>query len=245
MSGHSKWSQIKRQKGSADAKRGVLFSKLAHAITLAARGGSDPAKNVQLRLAVDKAREANMPNDNVKRAIDRATGAGDTTKVEEVVFEAYGPEGIAFLIGTATDNRNRTTGDIRAVLNKFDGKLAESGAVSYLFEKRGLIVVENAAAERESVEWAVIESDAEDFWGDRHHVYVYTKPNKLDAVRRTLEEHGLTIKESNLIWEPKVTNEISNKAKAGKLVELTEWLEELDDIVYVASNFDLPQGQIS
>lgn len=245
MSGHSKWSQIKRQKGSADAKRGVLFSKLAHAITLAARGGADPAKNVQLRLAIDKAREANMPNDNVKRAIDRATGAGGTAKVEEVLFEAYGPGGIAFLLETATDNHNRTTGDIRAILNKFEGKLAETGAVSYLFEKRGLIVVENAAAERESVEWAVIESDAEDFWGDRHHVYVYTKPNKLDSVRHALQEHGLTIKEANLVWEPKVTIEIKDKAKSERLMDLSEKLEELDDVVHVASNFDLPQSQIT
>lgn len=237
MSGHSKWASIKRAKGVTDQKRGVTFSKLANLITLAARNGADPSMNFQLRMAIDQAKAANLPNDNIKRAIDRASGVG-ANAIENILFEAYGPDGIAFLIESATDNRNRATGDIRAILNKMGGKLAESGAVSYLFKHRGLLIYATPEDKVEELELAAIEAGAEDINQDNGKVLVYTNPKELDQVRKNLADQGYTSEEMELTWEPTSTIQVEND-KGEKLIKLSEMLEDLDDVNRVSSNFDI------
>lgn len=237
MSGHSKWSQIKHQKGAADAKRSAAFGKLAAAVTIAARGGADPAMNFQLRIAVDKAKAANMPKDNIDRAIDRATGAG-AGGLEEILFEAYGPSGTAFLIETATDNRNRTISEIRAVLNKYDGKLAESGSVGYLFKKRGQIVLETA--DIEAAELAAIDAGAQDVEADGTTVFIYTDPKELEVVRRNLT--GLETSEVSFEYHPTSTVPVTDEKLAEKIIKLSEALEEIADVTKVSSNFDVPDN---
>lgn len=240
MAGHSKWAQIKRQKGTADQKRGAAFSKLANAISIAARQGADPAMNFQLRIAMDRAREANMPKDNIQRAIDKATGAGGQATLEEIPFEAYGPGGTAFLIEAATDNRNRTVGEVRATLNKFDAKLAEIGAVSYLFKKRGLIVLETS--DREKAELAAIEAGADDFEAADEKVFVYCEPKDLESVRQQLETAGFSSHDITIQSEPMTTIPITDSALAKRVMNLSEALEELDDVTSVSSNFDVPEN---
>src|SRR3989344_3673326 len=208
MSGHSKWSTIKHQKGAADQKRGVVFSKLVNAITIAARNGTDPELNFQLRLAIDRARVSNMPKDNIERAIEKAKGGG-ATAMEEILFEAYGPGGTAFLIETASDNRNRTVGDIRSTLNKFDGKLAESGSVAYLFTKRGQIVLEDVDAE--TAELSAIDAGAEDVEAEGKTVVVYTDPKDLENVRRNLSKSGFESSEVSFEFHPTTTVPITDE----------------------------------
>lgn len=236
MAGHSKWAQIKRQKGVADQRRGAVFAKLANAITVAARNGVDPEMNFQLRIAIDKAKAANMPKDNIERAIDRVKGSGGAA-LEEVVFEAYGPGGTAFLIETATDNRNRTVGEIRAALNKLDGKLAESGSVGYLFKKRGQIILENVNAEE--AELAAIDAGAEDVEADGNSVFVYTDPKKLQKVRQNLEAAGLTSNEIGFEFHPISTIIVSDPKVAEKVIKLSEALDDIDDVTSVHSNVDI------
>lgn len=235
MAGHSKWAQIKRQKGAADQKRGAAFSKLAKAITVAARNGTDPEMNFQLRIAVDQAKAANMPKDNIERAIDRAKGAG-VEAIEEAVFEAYGPGGTAFLIEAATDNRNRTIGEIRAVLNRHDGKLAESGSVGYLFKKLGQIVVETD--QPEAVELSAIDAGASDVEQDGNHVVIFTEPKELEAVRGQLAKAGIESNEIGFVYQP--TASLTLDSETGeKVMKLAELLDELDDVTAVHSNFDV------
>jgi YebC/PmpR family DNA-binding regulatory protein len=241
MSGHSKWSQIKRQKGASDVKRGVAFSKLANTISLAARGGADPAMNFQLRIAIDKARAANMPKDNIDRAIARVSGGAGQSALEEIIFEVYGPAGTAFLIEGATDNRNRTVSEVKSVLNKYGLKLAESGAVSYLFEKKGLIVVgvtEPALAEE--AEFAAIDAGADDISAGDNQVFIYTKPAELESIRHQLAEHGWVIEEFSLVQEPAAPITIEDAEIAQKLIKLSQALEDLADVTKVESNFDIP-----
>lgn len=240
MAGHSKWAQIKRQKGVADQRRGATFSKLANAITIAAKNGADPEMNFQLRIAIDKAKAANMPKDNIQRAIDKATGAGGQAQLEEVVFEAYGPGGTAFMIETASDNRNRTVGEIRATLNKHDGKLAETGSVGYLFKKRGVIVIETNDAE--AAELAAIDAGAEDFENNEGHVVVHTDPKQLETVRQTLSEQGFTSHDISLEFHPTTTVHVADAALIQKVIKLSETLDELDDVVTVSSNFEVDEN---
>jgi len=242
MAGHSKWAQIKRQKGVADAKRGAVFGKLANAITIAARGGSDPETNFQLRIAIEKARAANMPNENIKRAIERASGTGGGAALEEIVFEAYGPGGVAFLIEAATDNRNRTTANIRRVLNDAGARFADSGSVSYLFEKKGLITVA-VNDDAQTAELAAIDAGAEDVTENAGQVFVYTKPQELEPIRQELS-NKFTISEFTLVWEPKTTVVVSDPKTAAQLIKLSETIDELDDVVRVSSNFDLPENLV-
>lgn len=239
MSGHSKWHSIRHQKGAADQKRGAVFSKLANAITVAARNGTDPEMNFQLRLAVDRARAANMPKDNIERAIDKVKGGG-ASAMEEIVFEAYGPGGTAFLIETATDNRNRSVGDIRAILNKYDAKLAESGSVGYLFKKRGQIVLENV--DSETAELAAIEAGAEDFETDGEHVFIYTDPRELEHVRRNLSGSGFPSNEVSFEFHPTSTVPITDEKLAERIIKLATALDDLDDVTKVSSNFDIPEN---
>lgn len=240
MSGHSKWSQIKRSKGAADAKRSQTFGKLANQIAIAARKGADAETNMLLRIAIDRAREANMPKDNIERILDKAKGSGGSA-IEDLLFEAYGPEGIAYLIETATDNRNRTTGEIRAVLNKLNGKMAEAGSVSFLFKQRGLLVVDLQGASEESAELTAIDAGAEDIEAAEGKMFVYTQPKELDHVRRSLLEAGLKVEEMSLEWEALSPIVISSQETADKLIKLAEELEALDDVQKVATNFEINQ----
>jgi YebC/PmpR family DNA-binding regulatory protein len=238
MAGHSKWAQIKRSKGALDAKRGVLFSKMARLITIAAKTGTDPAMNFQLRMAVDRARAENMPKDNIDRAIEKAAGASGSAGFEEFLLEAYGPGGTAFLIEVATDNRNRAIGDIRAVINKYEAKLAEAGAVGYLFTKRGQIVL--TPTDVDAAELLAIDAGATDFECDDGKLFVYTEPKELEAVRRVLADQGLASNDIGFEHHPNAHIEITDPKLAEKILKFSEALEDLDDVTRVASNFDIP-----
>src|SRR5215470_19394765 len=194
MSGHSKWSTIKRQKGATDAKRSAVFTKVAREISVAARqGGGDPDANYRLRLAMDKARSVNMPQDNIKRAIERATGAGEGEQFEEIVYEGYGPGGVAILVEAATDNRNRTASEVRSMFTKAGGQLAGSGAVAWQFEPRGLIaVLRDTKVDPDEVALAAIDAGAEDVDTDgTETIDIYTAPAELESVRKALEGAGV------------------------------------------------------
>lgn len=236
MSGHSKWSTIKRQKGAADAKRSTAFTKLANLISIAAReGGGDPSANFKLRLAVEKAREANMPKDNIERAIKRGTGELGGAALEDITYEAYAPGGVALLIQTTTDNRNRAVSSVKAILNKYNGKLAEAGSVGYLFTQRGVMRVEG-----ESPEEAIIESGADDYEQNEGGSFVvYTAPRETMNVAKTLQDAGLSVSDVELAMEPLSTVTISDQKTAQQLLTIMEQLEDLDDVANVYSNFDL------
>src|SRR5215211_5340018 len=191
MSGHSKWSTIKRQKGANDAKRGALFTKVAREISVAARqGGGDPDANYRLRLAIEKARSVNMPADNIKRTIDKATGGGEGEQFEEIVYEGYGPGGVALLVETATDNRNRTAADVRSIFAKAGGQLAGSGAVAWQFEPRGLVTVAKNGRDADDVALAAIDAGADDVDTAGDQIEIFTSPGDLEGVRKSLEGAG-------------------------------------------------------
>ncbi len=241
MSGHSKWSSIKHRKAAADAKRGQQFTKLARAITVAAReGGGDSDANPTLATAVQKARDASMPKDNIQRAIDRGTGAGaDATAIERVVFEGYGPGGAAILVEALTDNRNRTSAEVRHAFTKNGGSLGEPGSVAWIFEKRGVIVVD-ADRYGEDDLIAAIDAGAEDVQRDGDLLKVITDPSDLAGVREALERAGVEIQSSDLAMEPKNVVEV-DESSARALLRLLDALEEHDDVNEVHANFDIPQ----
>jgi len=242
MSGHSKWSTIKRQKGVTDAKRGALFTKVAREISVAARqGGGDPDANYRLRLAVEKARSVNMPSDNIKRTIDKATGGGEADQFEEIVYEGYGPGGVAVLVEAATDNRNRTAAEVRSIFTKTGGQLAGSGAVAWQFEPRGLIAVTRGSkVDPDEVGLAAIDAGAEDVETDDDTIEIYTSPSDLEAVRKALEGAGVPVESAENTMVAKQTVELdSNKAR--QALRLVEMLEDLDDVQRVTANFDIPE----
>ncbi|HYP56545.1 MAG TPA: YebC/PmpR family DNA-binding transcriptional regulator [Solirubrobacterales bacterium] len=240
MSGHSKWSSIKHKKGAADAKRGKLFTKLARAITVAARdGGGDPDGNPALATAVQKAKGASMPKDNIQRAIDRGTGAGgDAAAIEKVVFEGYGPGGAAVLVEALTDNRNRTSAEVRHAFTKHNGSLGEPGSVAWIFEKRGVVTVDAARYDEDDLIVA-IDAGAEDVRDEGEALRVLCGPSELGAVREALEGAGIEVEAADLAMEPKSTVEVKgNDAKS--LLGLIEALEDDDDVNEVHANFDIP-----
>lgn len=240
MSGHSKWAQIKRQKGVADARRGQLFTKLGREIAVAARqGGGDPDANPRLRLAIDRARSFNMPNDTIERAIKRATGESGATELTEVIYEGYGPGGIAIMMEVLTDNKNRAVADIRHVLSKGGGSLGESGCVAWTFETKGVIAVsvDNDAAE--DVALQAIDAGAEDVKIDGNSLEVHTRLEDLQTVRRALEEAGVTIVTAEVSRVPKTTVPLDNK-HAEQTLRLLDRLDELDDVQRVYSNAEFP-----
>jgi YebC/PmpR family DNA-binding regulatory protein len=241
MSGHSKWSSIKHKKAAADAKRGQQFTKLARAITVAAReGGGDPAANPALASAVQKARDFSMPKDNIQRAIDRGTGAGaDAAAIERVVFEGYGPGGAAILVEALTDNRNRTSAEVRHAFSKHGGNLGEPGSVAWIFEKRGVIVVDGSRYGEDDL-IAAIDAGAEDVQADGDLLKVVTDPARLSDVREALDAAGVEIQSSELAMEPKSTVEVG-EGSAGTLLRLLDSLEEQDDVNEVHANFDIPE----
>jgi YebC/PmpR family DNA-binding regulatory protein len=241
MSGHSKWSSIKHKKGAADAKRGRLFTKLARAITVAARdGGGDPDSNPSLATAVQKARDASMPKDNIQRAIDRGSGIGtDADAIETVLFEGYGPGGAAILVEALTDNRNRTSADVRHAFTKHHGSLGEPGSVAWIFEKRGVVIVDGARYGEDDLIVA-IDAGAEDVREDGEQLRVVSEPGDVTAVREALEGAGVEVQSSELAMEPKSTVEVKG-SEAEDLLRLFDALEEHDDVNEVHANFDVPQ----
>ena len=242
MSGHSKWSSIKHKKGAADAKRGKLFTKLARAITVAARdGGGNPDHNPALGLAVQKARDASMPRDNIQRAIDRGTGEGaDAAAIESVSYEGYGPGGAAILVEALTDNRNRTGSEVRHAFEKHGGSLGEPNSVAWQFEKRGVVLVDGSRYGDDDV-MPAIDAGAEDVAEDGDLLKVLAPAASLAAVREALESAGVEVESAELTMEPKSTVEVGEE-EAPSLLRLMDALEEHDDVDQVHSNFDVPEA---
>jgi YebC/PmpR family DNA-binding regulatory protein len=240
MSGHSKWASIKHKKAVVDARRGQAFTKLARAITVAAReGGGDPESNATLANAVQKARDASMPKDNIERAIDKGTGAGaDAEAIESVVYEGYGPGGVALLIEALTDNRNRTGSDVRHLLSKHGGSLGEPGSVAYLFDKRGVIVVDAGRYSEDDLIVA-IDAGAQDIAVDDDVYEILTEPGDLAAVRAALAVAGVEIESADLAQRPKISVPVEED-QAVRLMRLIDGLEENDDVGAVHANFDVP-----
>lgn len=242
MSGHSKWSTIKRAKGITDARRGALFTKVAREISVAARqGGGDPDANYRLRLAVEKARSVNMPSDNIRRTIDKATGGGEADQFEEIVYEGYGPGGVAVLVEAQTDNRNRTAAEVRSMFAKSGGQLAGSGAVAWQFEPRGLISVPRRDVDADEVALAAIDAGADDVdTEDDETIEIYTTPGELEGIRRSLEAAGVPVASAEATMVAKQTVELDPN-KARQALRLVELLEDLDDVSRVTANFDIPE----
>ncbi len=240
MSGHSKWAQIKRQKGVADVRRGALFTKLSREITVAAKQGvPDPEMNFRLRLAVQKAREANMPADNIERAIKRATGGVEGGELQEIAYEGYGPHGVAILVEALTDNRNRTVAEVRSVFTRGGGSLAEAGAVAWQFDSRGVVTVNAQGRDPEEVTLTAIDAGAEDFSVTDGTVEVYTAPGDLEAVRQALANAGYEVTSTELSMVPKTPIHLEGE-DAVQVLRLLDKLEELDDVQRVYSNADFP-----
>jgi YebC/PmpR family DNA-binding regulatory protein len=243
VSGHSKWSSIKHKKGAADAKRGKLFSKLSRAIIVAAKeGGGNPADNLALQNAIEKARSYSMPKDNIDRAIAKGSGAdADASAFETVVYEGYGPSGVAVIVEALTDNRNRTASDVRHVFAKNDGNLGGSGAVAWLFERRGLVVVEADGVDEDELMLAAAEGGAEDVVRDGTTFQVTCEPDQLAAVREAVEAAGFTVDAAELTMVPKTTVEVADENEAKKILRLIDQLEDNDDVQDVYANFDIPE----
>ena len=243
MSGHSKWSSIKHKKGAADAKRGKLFSKLSRAIIVAAKeGGPDPAGNLALQNAIEKARSYSMPKDNIERAIARGSGMdSDAQAFETVVYEGYGPGGVAVIVEALTDNRNRTASEVRHAFDKNDGNLGTSGAVAWLFERRAIVVVSSAGVDEDELTLAAAEGGADDVSLDGSTYEVVAAPEALTSVREALEAAGFTVESAELALAPKTTVEVDDESTAKKIVRLIDQLEENDDVQEVYANFDIPE----
>jgi len=242
MAGHSKWSKVKHIKGALDAKRGMLFSKLSKEITVAARlGGGNPDLNHRLRAAVDSARAQSMPGDTIDRAIKKGTGELGTGTVEEATYEGYAPGGIAILVETATDNKNRTAADMRSIFSKNNGSLGVPGSVAYLFHRKGRITIPAAAGTEDAVLEIVLEAGAEDLATDEDFHTVTTPPDKLYAVAAALKAAGISPESQSLTYLPENVVAVTDAAIARQVLRLCDALEENDDVLKVHSNFDIPE----
>jgi YebC/PmpR family DNA-binding regulatory protein len=241
MSGHSKWSQIKRQKGANDARRGATFTRITREIAIAAReGGGDPDANYRLRLAMEKARSVNMPADNIKRAIERASGSGAADQYEEIIYEGYGPGGVAILVEAATDNRNRTAAEVRSIFAKSGGQLAGAGSVAWQFQPRGVVLATGNGLDSDDIALAAIDAGAEDVDVEGDPLEIVTEPGSLEAVRKALEEAGVSVESAEISMQP--TNAVEVEATVVRQnMRLIETLEELEDVQRVTANFDLPE----
>ena len=244
MSGHSKWSSIKHKKGAADAKRGQLFSKLSRAIIVAAKeGGPDPAGNLALQNAIEKARAYSMPKDNIERAISKGSGAdAEGSSFETVIYEGYGPEGVAVLVEALTDNRNRTASEVRHLFAKHGGNLGTTGAVAWQFERKGVVLVPADGVDEDALVLVVAEAGAEDVELDGSSFVVTSAPETLSPVRAAVEAAGFAIESVELAMVPKVTVAVGDEGVARKLIRLVEGLEETDDVQDVYANFDIPEA---
>jgi YebC/PmpR family DNA-binding regulatory protein len=236
MSGHSKWASIKHQKGIKDARRGASFTKFANLISVAARAGADPATNFKLRLAIDSAKKSGVPNANIDRAIRRGSGQDDGGAFEQITYEGYGPGGVAVMVETATDNRNRTGPEVRSAFTKHGGSLGTTGSVAYQFTQRGVIVI--GATDLDEATMAAIEAGAEDVEEGEGQLVVFTKPTDLDLVRKALAA-GYTVEKAELSFEPNTTVAITDEATAGKLIRLMDAFDEIDDVTGTYANFDI------
>jgi YebC/PmpR family DNA-binding regulatory protein len=243
VSGHSKWSSIKHKKGAADAKRGKLFSKLSRAIIVAAKeGGPDPNGNLALQNAIEKARSYSMPKDNIERAIARGSGAdSDGESFETVIYEGYGPSGVAVIIEALTDNRNRTASDVRHAFDKNDGNLGTSGAVVWLFERRAVVLVSADGVDEDELTLAAAEGGADDVALDGSQYQIVAEPAALTPVRESIEGAGFTVDSAELTMVPKTTVEVADETTAKKVLRLIDQLEENDDVQDVFANFDIPE----
>jgi YebC/PmpR family DNA-binding regulatory protein len=240
MGGHSHWSQVKRQKGAADARRGQLFTKLGREITVASRqGGPDPNANFRLRLAVQKARESNMPGDTIERAIKRGAGGPDAAELIEATYEGYGPGGVAVLIEVVTDNRNRSVSEIRATMGRAGGNLSEAGSVAWLFESKGVIAINAEDGGGEDLALTAIDAGAEDVDIQEARLEVITRAEDLEKVRLALQEQGVAVESAELSKVPKTTVNLGDK-EALQALRLLDKLEELDDVQRVHSNAEFP-----
>jgi YebC/PmpR family DNA-binding regulatory protein len=243
VSGHSKWSSIKHKKGAADAKRGKLFSKLTRAIIVAAKeGGADPAANLALQNAIEKARSYSMPKDNIDRAIAKGAGTdSDGEAYETIVYEGYGPAGVAVIVEALTDNRNRTAGEVRHTFAKNDGNLGGAGAVAWLFERRGVVLVPADGADEDELTLAAAEGGADDVSLDGSSFEVLTAAEQLAAVRQAVADAGFEIESAELTMLPKTTVAVEDESEAKKILRLIDQLEDNDDVQDVYANFDIPE----
>jgi YebC/PmpR family DNA-binding regulatory protein len=243
VSGHSKWSSIKHKKGAADARRGKLFSKLSRAIIVAAReGGADPANNLALQNAIEKARSYSMPKDNIERAIAKGAGEGaDADSFEAVVYEGYGPEGVAVLVEALTDNRNRTASEVRHLFAKHGGNLGATGAVAWQFDRRGIVLVPATGVDEDGLLLAAADGGADDVELDGSSFQVSCPPEALSAVREAVEAAGFPVDSAELSMVPKTTVAIGQESVAKQVIRLVEGLEENDDVQDVYANFDIPE----
>ncbi|HOJ52721.1 MAG TPA: YebC/PmpR family DNA-binding transcriptional regulator [Syntrophales bacterium] len=242
MSGHSKWSTIKRKKGAADAKRGKIFTKIIREITMAARlGGGDPEKNPRLRQAILAAKDENMPKENIERAIKKGLGADgdDGSNFEEVVYEGYGPGGVAVLVEVVTDNKNRTVAEIRHIFSKYGGNLGENGCVAWMFDKKGSILIDKKLIDEDRLMEIAIEAGADDVKEEENEYEVITSPAQLDEVRAAIEAKGIKVLSSRISMIPKTTVELTGE-KAISMLKLMEKMEDNDDVQNVYANFDIP-----
>lgn len=236
MSGHSKWSTIKRQKGAKDAARGAMFTRLGNAIAIAARSGADPDMNFSLRLAIDKAKAANMPMANIQRSIDRGSGKLGGEQIQEIMYEGYGPGGVAILVECATDNINRTYPEVRLAFSKHGGNIAEKGAVAFQFDRKGMIRVKGGG---DDLMMLALDAGAEDMIEEGEESVIYTDPKELAKVRDTLKKTGVEISEAELTYVPNTTIEITDESTAGKIMRLMDALESQDDVTNTHVNFDI------
>lgn len=241
MSGHSKWSTIKRKKGAIDAKRGQIFTRLIKEITVAARaGGGDPDGNPRLRSAIAGAKAENMPKDNIDRAIKKGTGEIEGAVYEEIVYEGYGPSGVAVMVECLTDNRNRTVADVRYCFSKSGGNLGESGCVAFMFDKKGLILVDKTTISEDKLMDLALDAGAEDVVEEESEFQILTAPEDFNAVRESLENNNIQFLEASISMIPQNTIDVTDEKTAKRLVNMMETLEEHDDVQNVYANFDIP-----
>jgi YebC/PmpR family DNA-binding regulatory protein len=241
MSGHSKWSTIKRKKGAVDAKRGKIFGKLAKEITVAARlGGGDPAGNPRLRAAIAAAKAENLPKDNILKAIRKGTGEGGGASLEELILEGYGPAGVALMVESLTDNKNRTVSDVRYLLTKYGGNLGEPGCVAWMFDKKGVIVFDRDGVKEDELLEAALECGAEDLQSTESQFEVLTDPSTFVEVKEALEAKGLKPVLAEIQLRPKSTVHLGEEKSAQQVLKLVEMLEDHDDVSNVFANFDIP-----
>lgn len=241
MAGHSKWANIKHRKAKVDAQKGVMFAKFAREILIAAKeGGADPEANFRLRTAIEKAKAAGLPNDNISRAVDKATGGGDDTELESITYEGYGPGGVAIIIETLTDNRNRTAGDIRSYFNKYSGNLGETGCVEWMFKEEGSITIQKESINQEELFESAINSGAEDFITDEENEYkILTAPENLQSVAEEIENSGFKVKNAEVTKTPLNTIYVEDETIAKNLLKLLDNIENHDDVQNLYANFEI------
>lgn len=245
MSGHSKWATIKRKKGAIDAKRGKLFTKIGRELMVAVKeGGPDPDSNSKLRDAVAKAKANNMPNDTIQRSIKKASGEAGSSEYFELVYEGYGPSGIAVMVETLSDNKNRTAGDLRHYFDKFGGNLGQTGSVGFMFDRKGVIVIEKAAdADEDTVMMDALDAGAEDFSADDECFEITTTPEAFSTTREALEQKGYTFEQAEISYVPKTTTELTNPDDIAKMEKLIDALEDNDDVQNVYHTWEMPVSE--